>query len=540
MALKFLIDQKSIQLKSSKSHSENCERIFKPSIIFMPSTIIHRQFRLLRPLWKDVFDIVLLCDASGSGSLKKYLIDNTNEFQNRIDHWAVEHSSILKAQTVVLASYEAGVTFMLGSGTRQPQPGKQMQDTAAQKHGANVLPREVTPEDDDQKHCETDEIDSSIVSRSEPDASTRKDHEKAAVHNDMWNLVMLDECHFINKETTDHHKLVKQLDRDALLLISSNPLTSLKDLYGYLRLMWDTAWPFNNLMEPESEFNMAIYNPETYDNLLGRESTHEAIRERIITGGIAPDTMTPRQRQRRAEYIKFILEGSGPAYLLHPELYRHFWRINRRDASAMMPAIQGILKMVSVRRGLLTPMRLPNDDITYTGTGVSGLTVRTVELTSMDLESVNKRLDDHISELLKYHEDLNVEPGEIESMLGSAICRRLSMISTDVNNIALTTPTKGLLNLLPALHGSSISFESMKESEYINWLARFDTTGDLEWLFYHTRELQRYSFPKDRLSQVRYAAWDSPKYCYVLVRALEAQERGEKLMVCVNNLLTSQ
>lgn len=544
LASKFLIDERIHTFDNGMLHIEEADRIFKPSIMFVPSATLRGHFAALRSVWVGIFHILLLCEATENWmnpDEKSNVIDNTAELQKHVDRWAAEHRDFKTARTILLVSYEAGVRFMLGSKPNQPHPSQQMQDAVAQKqHDVNVVLEKAVPEDGDENNRIPDGIDSPHLSSSEQDASAQNDHEKLAIHNDMWNLVILSECHFIKKETTSQHSLVTQLDRDALLLVSSNPLNTLKDFYGYLRLIWDAAWPFSYSMDPGSTIKSAIYNPETYEHLLRRETTHEAIRKRVIAGGVAPDTLTSRQRQRRAEYIKFILEGSGPAYLFHPELYNDFWQSNGLDASGMAPVFQKLLEMVSVRRGLLTPLRLPNGDITYFGMGGSGLTIRTVELTSTDSDSVKKRFDSHISELLKSAEDLNVEIGEVEATLDNAICRRLSMISTDVNNIALTIPTKGLLNLLSTVHGSSIPSASMKGSEYINWLAKFDTAGGLEWLFYHTRELQRYSFPNAKLGQVRYAAWDSPKYCYVLLRALEAKERGEKLLVCVNNLLTSQ
>lgn len=322
---------------------------------------------------------------------KSNVIDNTAELQKHVDRWAAEHRDFKTARTILLVSYEAGVRFMLGSKPNQPHPSQQMQDAVAQKqHDVNVVLEKAVPEDGDENNRIPDGIDSPHLSSSEQDASAQNDHEKLAIHNDMWNLVILSECHFIKKETTSQHSLVKQLDRDALLLVSSNPLNTLKDFYGYLRLIWDAAWPFSYSMDPGSTIKSAIYNPETYEHLLRRETTHEAIRKRVIAGGVAPDTLTPRQRQRRAEYIKFILEGSGPAYLFHPELYKDFWQSNGLDASAITPVFQKLLEMVSVRRGLLTPLRLPNGDITYFGMGGSGLTIRTVELTSTDSDSVNQ------------------------------------------------------------------------------------------------------------------------------------------------------
>lgn len=483
----------------------------------------------------EIFHISLLCEASESWMNpdgKSNVIDNNTELQKHIDRWAAEHRDPKTARTVLLASYEAGVKLMLGAETGQPQLSQEIQGQATREHrGTGMAPDQKLPKDLGKNINEND---------LEQDVTPQTYREKIVIQNHMWNAVIVDEFHSIDDETTSHHRLVKRLDRDALLLVSSNLLGNLQDLLGYLRLMWDTAWPFSYSIESDSISDTTIHNPETYEHLLKRESTHEAIRKLVIAGGVAPDTLTPRQRQRRAEYIKFVLDGSGPAYFLHPELLRDIWQANGRFASAMVPVIQKVLEMVSVQRDLLTPIRFPNGDTPYFGMEVAGLAIRTIELTSTDSNSIRKRLDSHISELLKCSEDLNVETGKVKETLDSAICRQLSLISTDVNNIALTTPTKGLLSLMTACQECLTPSVRTKESEFINRLAKFDTTGGLEWLFYHTGELQRYSFPKDRLGQVRYTAWDSPKYCHVLLRALEAKERHEKLLVCVNNLLTSQ
>lgn len=535
LALKFLVDERIHTFDNGMLHIEEADRVFKPSIIFVPSGTLRSHFTLMRSCWMGMFHISLLCEASESWMNqdgKSNVVNNITELQKHIDRWAAEHGDSKTARTILLASYEAGAKYMLGAQTGQPHFNQEIRGQVTREHrGTDMAPDQKFP---------TDLGNSIDENGPEQEVTTQTYCEKMVIQNDMWNAVILVECHSIDDETTSHHSLVKQLDQDALLLVSSSLLWNLTDLLGDLRLMWDTVWPFSYSVESGSTSNMAIYNPETYEQLLRRESTHEAIRKRVIAGGVAPDTLTPRQRQRRAEYIKFILEGSGPAYYLHPELLKDIWQANGRVARAILPMIKKVLEMVSVQRGLLTPMSLPSGDTTYFGVEVAGLTIRTIELTSRHSDSIRKRLHSHISELMKCSEDLDAETGKVEAMLDSAICRRLSLISTDVNNIALTTPTKGLLNLVSTRQGSSTPCIPTKESEFTNRLTKFDTTGGLEWLFYHTRELQRYSFPKDRLGQVRFTAWDSPKYCHVLLRALEAKERHEKLLVCVNNLLTSQ
>jgi hypothetical protein len=373
------------------------------------------------------------------------------------------------------------------------------------------------------------------------DANDHISYEKKVIQNDMWNVVFLDECQFIKKETTSYNRLAMQLDRDALLLVSANPLATLQDLHSYLRLMWDTAWPFSYSFESDSAIRKTLHDTATYGHLLKREDLYGVTLKRVVTGEeTRTNKLTPRQRERCEEYIRFVLGGHGPAYLLHPKLFKDLWVTKGDETSALVPVTLKILEMVSVRRGLLTPMKLPSGDVNYVGERIAGLAIRTIELTPA--VSVRRKFDEHISrleDLLEYPEDANVEEEAMETILNGQVHRRLSMISTDVNNAVLTTPTTRLLKNLSTLEQSVARPIPARRSKDVNQLA-FDTTGGLQWLFYNTRDSHKYSFPTDRLGQVRFAAWDSPKYCHVLLTALEAKEREERLLVYVNNPLTSQ
>lgn len=549
LALKFLIDERIHKFDNGILHIEQDDRIFKPSVIFMPSAVLRHYFTKVNSFWKGLFDIWLLCEDSGNftaADQKSNVIDNLEDFQKQINHWAIEHKSHNISRIIILASYEIGAKLMLNPETRQPQSRQQIRGLSAHKQydttnvaldGSSLKPG--NEEYDDNGHGGDE---ARLYHRSSSRTETaQKSHEKMVIQNDMWNVVVLGECQFINKEANSYHKLAKQLDRDSLLLCSSHPLTSLQDFFGYLVVIWDTAWPFSYSSTPESTLHTTLYKPTTYERFLKRENIHGVNLKRVVAGGeMMTDQLTLRQRQRCEEYIRFVLGGYGPAYLLHPELYKEFLYTGGGDVSTIVPVIQKIFEMISVRRGLFTPMKLPNNDITYLGRSVAGLTIRTVELMPTDTTSGREKLDKHISQLLQYTGNLDVETGAVEAMLNSAVCRRLSMISTDMNNIKLTTTTKGLLNILTTVQGNAMPLTPTGGSGDIHRPATFDTTSGLQWLFYLTSDSQRYSFPTNRLDQVRYAVWDSPKYSYVLLRALEAKEREEKLLVCVNNPLTSQ
>lgn len=71
-------------------------------------------------------------------------------------------------------------------------------------------------------------------------------------------------------------------------------------------------------------------------------------------------------------------------------------------------------------------------------------------------------------------------------------------------------------------------------------VSSLDDTGGLQWYFYNTRASQKESFPLEPAAQVKWVAWDSPKYCYALLKAIECMETGQRLLVYVQNPITSQ
>ncbi|UKZ66445.1 uncharacterized protein TrAtP1_007619 [Trichoderma atroviride] len=548
LALKLLIDQRWRTIDSGTLPIEEADRLYKPSIIFVPSVILRQYFLEIRSLWMGIFDIWLLCDANDEHMNADQIsntINNTKKLQEHTNLWTTEHKKPSTAQTVLLMSYETGMKLMLSAETDQPQHSQEIQGQVTQQHRATDVATDQTfAKDLGKKMHESghgnNETDFHHPS-SPQDVTTRNYREKMVIQNVMWNVVILEECHLIKKETTSY-KLAKKLDRDAMLLVSENPLTTLNDLYGYLLLLWDMAWPFAYSSELDSTLCLTLYDPATYKHLLKREDllgvtlTQVVAREELMV-----DKLTPRQRQRCKEYTKFVLEGRGPAYLLHPELYKDFWHKSECNVSTIVPIIRKTLEMVSTRLISPTPKKPLSGDSTSMSRENAGLTVQTVELISIERLSAKKKLEEHVSQVLKYPEELYVEAEDVEAMLESAVCRHLSMVSTDLNSIALTTPTKGMLNLLSDVQEKVIPTASTEGSADIrNRPGTYDTTGGLEWLFYQTRDSQRYTFPRDRQSQVRYSAWDSPKYSYVLLRALKAKERNEKLLVWANNPLISQ
>ncbi|KAK4082218.1 uncharacterized protein Triagg1_2030 [Trichoderma aggressivum f. europaeum] len=253
---------------------------------------------------------------------------------------------------------------------------------------------------------------------------------KKILTNDMWNVVVCDECHHIKSFGTRANELVRKLDRETLLLVSATPLPNHK----------------GDATNADTFFGDLVYD-SLFDESVELEVEEPLTLNRVLRGRVKKTSqLSPRERRRAMEYK-------------------------------------------------------------------------------------------------------------------SAVYRRSSLASTDVNNVKLTNPSARLLQRLSDLQQGALDMDASGRPEYqrckearkarsnpilaaghkeVDRVALFDTTGGLQWNFYNTRESQKLGFPPDRVNQVRYVARDSPKYVYTVLEALDAQAKGERLLVYVNNPLASQ
>ncbi|KAL6872940.1 hypothetical protein J3F83DRAFT_772210 [Trichoderma novae-zelandiae] len=480
LAIKFLMEESLAHLEFGP---------FKPNVIIMPLAKFGPAVRELELRWHDVFSLWVLCHPRDGIQFPDHkTIDSTEKFQQSINEWAARRRDDGVARVLLLASYESWLEFSPVAKDSQPlADGKE--------------------------------------------AGVQKGRERDAMGDPLWNVVALDECQVLQDNANGYRTMVTQLDREALLLVSAYPFLALRDMYTYLRVLWNPAWPFGYHFDPESDCRDLLHAPTTYRRLILGEDIDGITLDRLITAGSGSDSdmyegLTHWQKLRCDEFKLFVLVGCGPAYLLHPELFSGTEGLSNQATALLVGVTRQILEMMSVRRGMFTPMMLPDGRITCLGEGVGRLAVRTVEL--IPPASVKQKLCGSISRMQKFM------PGTLEQMLEdppshqAAICQ-LSMISTDVKNVALTFPTKRLIRSL-----------SILQEGVLKKPITIDTTGGLEWLFYNTRESVSHEFPPDKLSQVKYVASDSPKYCHVLLKALQCQEEEERLLIFTNSPLTGR
>ncbi|QYT06075.1 hypothetical protein H0G86_012942 [Trichoderma simmonsii] len=611
LTLKFLFDERMQAYKNGTLDLVDGDRVFKPNIIFVPSATLNQFFSEVNSDWAGIFDIYSfyqLRSICANPDRQNKTIDSLHDLQKHVDRWAKQHRDPETGRIILLIAYSTATRRILGARASKSLTHDQMA---------------LLSSEGDTVYYDSQDEETTAVFENSPEFNDEEDgvqrigksaaayirRSKKILTNDMWNVVVCDECHQIKNPGTRANELVRQLDREALLLVSATPLPNhVRDISGYLRVLWDPAWPFGYQQKGDATNANIFFGDLVYDSLFDEpielEGGEPLTLNRVLHGRIKPTSqLSPRERRRAMEYKSFVKDRNGAAYLLNPNLFMKFAKNNEYGTCVSTLAVRPILKLLSVRRGMLTRMTLPNDDVTFMGEGIAGLKTETVEL---ELPAdVKSKLAEHINILVdKLMSPIEAGPPEMLTggyvlerpgmMLNGAIYRRLSLASTDVHNIELTIPSARLLQRLSDLRRGTVGevsqgmsttrllntagvaqnrfddlelkintmdidesglpeYQRRKEArkarskpivaagcKEVDQVAHFDTTGGLQWYFYNTRVDKSLGFPPDRVNQVRYVAWDSPKYIYTVLEAWDAQAKGERLLVYTNNPLTSQ
>ncbi|KAH7019094.1 hypothetical protein EDB80DRAFT_189225 [Ilyonectria destructans] len=105
-----------------------------------------------------------------------------------------------------------------------------------------------------------------------------------------FEVVLTDECHLIKNPTTAVNKMIRQLHHESLLLLSATPISNhMRDINGYLWLMWKPEWPFGFDAVANGRLAGTFYDPDCYATLLRGEEFDGMTRERLLTGSPIPD-----------------------------------------------------------------------------------------------------------------------------------------------------------------------------------------------------------------------------------------------------------
>ncbi|KLP16284.1 Uncharacterized protein LW94_1843 [Fusarium fujikuroi] len=411
--------------------------------------------------------------------------------------------------------------------------------------------------------------------------------------------VVVDEAHFAKSPRSTLNQMIRMMSYDELYLASATMLSnSIRDFFGYVELMWRDELPF--AYDPATKTTPAstLYDLSTWKQLTRGIDTEAVDAERIHRSTTDPASYTPPTDPKliaaATEYRQHIEKTGEPVFLANPRLYADFAAETQHSPAFAQNAVGALMSMVSVRRGMMTPMELPDGTFTWPAKGIPPMTVYTRCLGMP--KGVGPKLKPRLN-ALHAHLTVNV-PREkaFRSRTGNSITgpsvqfnpnalRRLALGSTNIHNLDMTSPIIRTTQLLANRNVKSIMGTAIRQSKSsrtnrkkkpllrpsvddssqplsplekksreaearrqrpeasagtaeMNRVAMEDPTKGLQWAFYLTRSGLRDSFPSDPISQVRYIAFDSPKYCYALSKVIKCYLEGRRCLVYVNNPIT--
>lgn len=189
--------------------------------------------------------------------------------------------------------------------------------------------------------------------------------------------------------------------------------------------MWKPEWSFGFDAVADGKSAAILYDPDCYKTLLTEAEFEGISRERLVTGSpMHDDSLTHAQRIRRNEFMNFVNSGHGPLYLCHPELFEAYASSNKYGTDVSQHGAKRIFELFFVRRGMPTPMTLPDGSETSMGDGIAPLEIVTIELVPSDANRT--LLADHIGKLQDKLLSL-VDVGLPEVLPGS---RKMALLKT--------------------------------------------------------------------------------------------------------------
>lgn len=602
--LKWLAEDREREACEGKVHLDEGERLYKPIFIALPAGVLDQCFNEINRDWSGVFDVYsfyghpgIVCNAARAAkTLSSFpalqnLVDSLAEKSNdpKVSRFSdtcdlLLHKYRQSRRYVQMLTYsETGRTIILAPYTTitwrmterretvwVPQSGESSLDSEAVDQKDEDIAAPKLPAESNSN--ETPEGKETEASKQGPEVQKRERFCKLV--NSDWSVIIADDCHSLKNPCSTIHKLIASLPRESILFVSANPLSNhVRDIIGYLDLIWNPAWPFSYNEKGKEKVN-DYYHPDGWNQIKECGKFESITYERLVTRNGEPyGSLEPSSRNKRLaqEYESFIREGKAPLHLLNPLLFQHYAVNNNWSTNVSAGAVKTIMDMISLNRGMLTQMAMPDGTMTCLGKNLKGMTVRTIELQPLEVDKPElSRFCESLSiDLIRQQEFIAPEmvvSGAVitapKQFLNTSAMRRLMCVSTDLGNKALTdnggrsarlvnktrlanilrTNKRGDKNVAQRL---AIQRENEKPlaaggfSE-VDGFHYGDNTGGLKYHFYSNRPSGAYSFPINRPAQVKVVAYHSPKYCYAINEALDAQEKGQKLLCYVNCPLTSQ
>nr|RBQ99827.1 hypothetical protein FVER53263_09362 [Fusarium verticillioides] len=284
--------------------------------------------------------------------------------------------------------------------------------------------------------------------------------------------------------------------------------------------------------------------------------------------------MTFRDHRMREEYIAYIQEKKGPLFLMNPDLFQKFGEEMKSEKPGVArEAIRPLLNMFCLRRGMLTPTTMPDGTTVVPSEGIPRMHIRTVNVQPYNDEDQNdlyRIIKKHYPKLFydSWDKGKDIGHGTFDKAQhlwpNPTIVRTLALSTTNVEFYPLTLKPSGeddkdlpsalnspigqkvtnnkpcldRLNSLNLPEANAATTETKDRKEIEKVLAK-DGVGGLLWYLSEMHQDQNVEFPESRQDIVKTFCARSPKVCWTVKRVLELKEHGHRVLVFVDNPLTS-
>lgn len=198
------------------------------------------------------------------------------------------------------------------------------------------------------------------------------------------DFIICDKAHFVKNPRSETHLIVHGLKKEFLLLVTATPLlNSVRDMLGYLGIIWRPEWPFGYTdLDPipaeefylEDTWNAIKEGKEDALVTLSRVTTHNSEKATDLS------KFSANELRRRAAFVQLIIDKKHPAWILNPGLYYAYGKTTDWTVSLSLQALKPIMKMISIRRTMTTPLSLPGGETVTPGGDIPPLSIFTVKV----------------------------------------------------------------------------------------------------------------------------------------------------------------
>ncbi|RBR22131.1 uncharacterized protein FIESC28_04636 [Fusarium coffeatum] len=415
------------------------ERVFKPTLYMCPSSVLDQTYQEIAEWWGGYFRIYTV-----------------------FDQLAKAHNDPMTAKTIFLCPYN---TF-----TRRFSTDDGEAVGASKAFRFNREP----PIDDGQNDLAPEDLEL----QAELDEEEAVPLRKLALKGVQLYRLILDEGHAVKNVQSTMNRLLQQLDYKAIMLASATVLSNhVRDFYGYIELIWDKDLPFDWNSSTSMAKADTWYDIGTWKRLTQGQDTEEIESGRIYRDTEDEDTDKPvptaRQIRRNQEYTEHIKKTGEPIFLMNPKLFYSFSSASQHSPAFAQTAIRAILRLLCVRRSMLSVMTLPDGTTSWPGKGIPPLHCNEVEfnlpvLARNKVHEAIRRLHSNLTTTGPRRKTFKSSHGarvnKPKAQLNGNALRRMCLASTNVHNLKTTSPIVRTTKLLKDVTLRKIMSHTIKDS----------------------------------------------------------------------------